>query len=103
MRSTGSIWGENLKSGKPNKAKEKNVLKLTAYTSAHGFSQMRRPTAALPTQLRGIIQTEGKTQNIKICMDNIEKAKQNELNAYLSLCHARLNLESSDSTSRPPV
>ncbi len=52
---------------------------------------MRRSTP-LPTQLRNIIQTEGKAQNIKTCLENIEKAKQNELNAYLSLCHARLNL-----------
>lgn len=52
---------------------------------------MRRPVP-LPVQLRSIIQSEGKSQNIKTCMENIERAKQNELHAYLSLCHARLNL-----------
>lgn len=46
----------------------------------------------VPTQLRHIIQTEGKHKNIKICLENIEKAKENELKAYLSLCHARLHL-----------
>ena len=50
----------------------------------------------LPAQLKHVIQTEGKSKNIKICLENIEKAKQNELRAYLSLCHARLGL--SDST-----
>jgi hypothetical protein len=36
-------------------------------------------------------------------MENIENAKKNEMSAYLSLCHARLNLPSLDSTSRPPA
>ena len=62
---------------------------------------MRRPSNALPAQLRSIIQTEGKNHNIKTCLETIENAKKNELSAYLSLCHARLNLPSSDSTSRP--
>ena len=57
--------------------------------------------SVLPTQLRTIIQTEGKEKSIKACLDNITKAKQNELSAYLSLCHARMGLPQSDSTSRP--
>jgi hypothetical protein len=58
---------------------------------------MRRPQTTIPPQLKGIIQSEGKAAHIKTCMENIEKAKKNELNAYLNLCHARLNLPS-DST-----
>ena len=65
------------------------------------FTQMpRQQPTVLPAQLKNIIQTEGKTKSIKTCLENIEKAKQNEVNAYLSLCHARMNLPS-DSTSRP--
>jgi hypothetical protein len=58
---------------------------------------MRRQPPPIPAQLRNIIQSEGKAAHIKTCLENIEKAKQNELHAYLSLCHARLNLPS-DST-----
>ena len=49
-------------------------------------------TQPIPAQLKYIIQTEGKSKSIKICLENIEKAKQNELRAYLSLCHARMGL-----------
>jgi len=52
----------------------------------------RQPAAAIPPQLRSIIQSEGKAKDIRACLVNIEKAKENELKAYLSLCHARLNL-----------
>ena len=52
----------------------------------------RQQPTSIPPQLRGIIQKEGKSKDIRICMENIEKAKQNELQAYLSLCHARMNL-----------
>lgn len=62
---------------------------------------MRRQSTIIPPQLRSIIQSESKAKNINVCLENIEKAKQNELKAYLSLCHARLNLPQSDSTSRP--
>lgn len=62
---------------------------------------MRRQSTIIPPQLRSIIQSESKAKNINVCLENIEKAKQNELKAYLSLCHARLNLPPSDSTSKP--
>ena len=54
----------------------------------------RQPPPAIPAQLKNIIQSEGKAAHIKTCLENIEKAKQNELHAYLSLCHARMNLPS---------
>ena len=57
---------------------------------------MRQPQP-IPTQLKNIIQSEGKANGLKSCLENIERARQNELHAYLSLCHARLNLPS-DST-----
>jgi len=65
--------------------------------------KMRRQSTIIPPQLRSIIQSESKAKNINACLENIEKAKENELKAYLSLCHARLDLPStpSDSTSRP--
>jgi hypothetical protein len=44
----------------------------------------------LPPQLRSIIQTNGQSRDLKICMANIEMAKRNELKAYLSLCDLRL-------------
>jgi hypothetical protein len=67
---------------------------FVSYTQRFAPLQMRRPQTAIPAQLKGIIQSEGKTAHIKTCIENIEKAKKNELNAYLSLCHARLNLPS---------
>jgi hypothetical protein len=57
---------------------------------------MRQPQP-IPAQLKNIIQSEGKANGLKSCLENIERARQNELHAYLSLCHARLNLPS-DST-----
>ena len=50
------------------------------------------PSSQIPIQLKNIIRNEGKAEDIHTCMTNIEKAKKNELNAYLQLCHARLNL-----------
>jgi hypothetical protein len=47
-------------------------------------------TVVIPPQLRSIIQAEGKARNLDQCMKNIEKAKQNELRAYMSLCDIRL-------------
>ena len=47
---------------------------------------------AVPPQLKSIIQSEGKGKDVRICMEKIEQAKQNELKAYLSLCHARMEL-----------
>jgi len=58
--------------------------------------------AIIPPQLKSIIQKEGKAKDTYTSLENIEKAKANELKAYLSLCHARLDLPS-DSTSRPPA
>jgi hypothetical protein len=83
------------------KTKKRKNTPLTHISSTP--SVMRRPSNAIPAQLRSIIQTEGKNPNIKTCMENIENAKKNEMSAYLSLCHARLNLPSLDSTSRPPA
>ncbi len=72
------------------------------YKHFHPYiKKMKRTVPTLPAQLKNIIETEGKSKNLKICLENIERAKKNELNAYLSLCHARLNLPPSDSTSRP--
>lgn len=47
---------------------------------------------SIPAHLKHIIQSEGKSKDIKACLENIETAKQNELKAYLSLCHVRLGL-----------
>ena len=47
-------------------------------------------TTAVPPQLRGIIQAEGQARDLDVCMNKIETAKRNELNAYLSLCDLRL-------------
>lgn len=63
---------------------------------------MKRFVPTLPSQLKNIIEAEGKSKSIKICLENIEKAKKNELHAYLNLCHARLNLPPLDSTSKQP-
>lgn len=52
---------------------------------------MRR-TPCIPTQLKHILEKEGRSRNMKACIENIDKAKENELHAYLSLCHARLDL-----------
>jgi len=60
---------------------------------------MKRATATIiPPQLKSIIQKEGKAKDTYTSLENIEKAKSNELKAYLSLCQARLDLPLSDST-----
>ena len=59
-------------------------------TVPHHHTKNTWQMPSIPPQLRSIIQTEGKAKNLETCMMNIEKAKQNELKAYLSLCSIRL-------------
>ena len=64
---------------------------------------MRKSSPAIPPQLRCILQTEGKAADPETCMRNIQTAKENELQSYLSLCQLRVGLLPSDLTSKPPV
>jgi len=65
------------------------------------IKKMRKSTPAIPPQLRCILQTEGRSTDPQVCIRNIQQAKDNELQSYLSLCEIRVM--PSDSTSKPPA
>lgn len=58
---------------------------------------MKRQATIIPPQLKCIIQKEGKAKDTYTSLESIDRAKANELRAYLSLCSTRLELPS-DST-----
>lgn len=70
---------------------QKNVFFFLTHRLLSDAQRMPQ-RVSIPAHLKHIIQSEGKSKDIKACLENIETAKQNELKAYLSLCHVRLGL-----------